>query len=228
MALGVDWGNIATQGIAGIGNYFAGQDQTSAFNKAANMDSASAQMLQQQGPGYAMTGFNYLNGNPTQTQFVNNAGSANDAQAQLLGLKPVTSATQNGFQNYLNSTGYNFQLGQGINAINSSAAAKGALNSGGTLKALDTYGQGMAGQYFNNYLGQLGGMSATGQTALGQTGAAGTAGGTGAVNALANAANAQANAASATASAGQAQSKSDGGLWGSIAKIGGALIGGLL
>jgi hypothetical protein len=50
--------------------------------------------------------------------------------------------------------GYQFQLQQGQNAIQSSAAAKGNLLSGGTAKALDQYSQGLAStnyqQTYNN------------------------------------------------------------------------------
>lgn len=131
--------------------------------------------------------------------------AANGAISQLLGLSPITSQTQNGFNNYLNSTGYNFQLQQGGNAIASQAAAAGALNSGGTLKALEQYGQGLGGQYFNNYLGQLGGLSASGQQTLGQIGSAGSMG-----------AYAAAPAAQGTAAAGQSYANAFTGLGGSI------------
>lgn len=82
-----------------------------------------------------------------------------------------------GFQNYLNSTGYQFQLGEGQRAIASSNATKGLLNSGATLKALNKYGQGVASQSFNNYLGQLGDVANRGLTAGNAIGgAAGDAG----------------------------------------------------
>lgn len=132
------------------------------------------------GEGDALKGYNYLTsgGGAGATQdFVHNGRMANDAQAQLLGLSPITGATTNGFNNYLNSTGYKFQLGQGTGAITGSAAARGLLNSGGDAKALEQYGQGLAGQSFNNYLGQLGGLSGAGQTSLGQVAQAGTTGG---------------------------------------------------
>lgn len=66
------------------------------------------------------------------------------------------TAAGTAFNNYLNSTGYNFQLQQGAQAINANAASKGLLNSGGNAKALTAYGQNLGGQYFNNYLSQLG------------------------------------------------------------------------
>ena len=125
----------------------------------------------------AMTGYNYLTGANGTQGYVNNGNAANSAQSQLLGTSPLTAGAANGFQNYLNSTGYNFQLQQGQQAIAGSGAAKGILNSGSTAKALTSYGQGLAEQSFNNYLGQLNNVSAQGLTAAGQIGAAGTGGG---------------------------------------------------
>jgi hypothetical protein len=95
------------------------------------------------------------------------------------------------FDQYKGSTGYQFQLGQGMNALNSNAAAKGLLDSGGTAKALTQYGQNLASTTFNNYLTQLSGLNSAqggtaqmGQNALGQIGTVGTASGSGAANAI--------------------------------------------
>jgi len=64
-----------------------------------------------------------------------------------------------------------------MNAITGSAAARGLLNSGATLKALNQFGQEQAQQSYNQYLNNLGGFGQQGlQAALG-VGAAGTAGG---------------------------------------------------
>lgn len=170
-----------------------------------NAQARAAKVAQQT----ALTGYNYLTngaGSGYANQLMGNGQQANGAMAQLLGMAPVTSQTQNGFNNYLNSTGYNFQLGQGTNAIASNAAAAGTLNSGGTLKALEQYGQGLGGQYFNNYLGQLGGLAAQGQQTLGQIGSAGSMG-----------AYAAAPAAQGTAAAGQSYANALTGLGGSIA-----------
>lgn len=139
-----------------------------------------------QAASQALTGYNYLTkgkGAAAENSYINNGASANNAQSQLLGLQPITGQTTNGYDNYLNSTGYKFQMGQGTGAITGSAAARGLLNSGATGKALTTFGQGLAGQSFNNYLGQLNGVSAGGQTGLGQVAQAGTQGGQGAAQA---------------------------------------------
>lgn len=162
-------GGIIGGVIGGVGSLFGGS-------------SASKQ---------AMTGYNYLRGDQAnqtaQTAGVaasGAAGNTQNAEAQLLGTAPVTAQTQNGFNNYLNSTGYNFQRNQGTQAITGSAAARGILNSGSTAKALTSYGQGLAGQSFNNYLGSLNTLNTqqqntanTGVNAASSVGGAGTTGG---------------------------------------------------
>lgn len=100
---------------------------------------------------------------------------------------------QNAFGKYLDSTGYQFQLGQGQKAITTSNAAKGLLNSGATLKALNNYGQGMAGNYFNNYLGQVNNVAQQGLTAGAAIGGAASQGGANAAQYTANAGNAAAS-----------------------------------
>lgn len=169
----------------------------------------------QQAANQALTGFNYLSGNPAEQGYINNGGAANSQIAALLGVGSpgAVNGAQNAFKNYLGSTGYNFNLQQGQNAINGNMAAKGLLNSGATGKALTSYGQGLASNYFNNYIGQLSGLAGAGQTALGQVGAAGTQGG--------------GNAAGYTQGIGQAWSQGVnnalGGLGGDIFGLGGII-----
>lgn len=92
---------------------------------------------------------------------------AADAYAQA----NKTGGTEYG--GYTKTPGYDFRLKQGTNAIESSAAARGGLNSGSTLKALNRYGQDYATGEYNNYLNRLAGKSASGQNAAGQQAAAG-------------------------------------------------------
>lgn len=134
----------------------------------------------------ALTGYNYLTkgaGADATKGFVNTGSAANDAEGQLLGVTPITGQTQNGFKNYLNSTGYKFQMQQGSDAITGSAAARGLVNSGSTGKALTQFGQGLAANSFNNYLGHLNTLAGGAQTSLGQVAQAGTQGGQGAAQA---------------------------------------------
>ena len=95
------------------------------------------------------------------------------------------SNANSAFQNYLNSTGYQFQLGQGTGAIMANAGSTGLLDSGANAKALEQYGQNLSSTTFNNYLGQLGGLESqqantagAGQNSLSTIGATGTASGT--------------------------------------------------
>jgi len=74
-----------------------------------------------------------------------------------------------GYQNQLNSLlkdpssfqrtpSYQFQVDQGNQAINRSAAAKGMLGSGNVLAELAKYGQGMANQEYGNQVNMLSGL----------------------------------------------------------------------
>lgn len=165
--------------IGGVGSLLGGSSKKSADNQAAQQ---------------SLTGFNYLNGN-ANNKSAQDAGTAatgagaqtQNAESQLLGTAPITQQTQNGFNNYLNSTGYNFQMKQGQDAITGSAAARGLLGSGSTAKALTQYGQGLAGQTFNNYLSNLSGLNSqqqgTANAGLTASGAVGQAGSTGGGNA---------------------------------------------
>jgi hypothetical protein len=138
-----------------------------------------------------LTGYNYLSGQRPQLgngvrQYAVRGDQANEASAQLLGITPVTDKTKDGFHNYLNSTGYNFQRDQGVGAITGSAAARGVLNSGSTAKALMKYGTDLASTTFGNYLTQVNNLGAQGLTAAGQIGQAGTEGGKAAGEAMSN------------------------------------------
>jgi len=77
-----------------------------------------------------------------------------------------TGADFSGYQNQLQgllsdpskiqqTAGYQFQKGQGEEAINRSAAAKGMLGSGNVLAELAKYGQGMASQEYGNQVNRL-------------------------------------------------------------------------
>ena len=75
-------------------------------------------------------------------------------------------------KNYVPSPGYQWQLGEGLRAIDAGAAAKGMLRSGATLKAETAYGQGLASQDFGNYYNRLYNLSNQGQnSAAGQASA---------------------------------------------------------
>lgn len=152
-------------------------------------------------PALDLTGYNYL---------TKGAGASTITGAQTAGATAQTGATntqnteaallgggtpdqqagaKTAFNNYLGSTGYNFNLDQGSKAITGSAAAKGLLGSGATAKALTGYGQNLGSSYLNNYLGQLNTLNTQQSNTAGQginatvsAGSAGTQGGVAAGN----------------------------------------------
>jgi hypothetical protein len=96
------------------------------------------------------------------------------------------------YQGFQATPGYQFQLDQGLNAIDNSAASRGNLFSGASMKAAQTYGQGLANQEYGNFLNRLTGLAGSGQAAAGNAANAGANYAAGAGNALANIGNAQA------------------------------------
>jgi len=71
----------------------------------------------------------------------------------------------NDYSSFFDSPDYQYALGQGINALDRSAAARGRLYSGGYGQDLTKYAEGMATQNLGNYLNRLSAIAGTGQTA---------------------------------------------------------------
>ena len=127
------------------------------------------------------------------------------ALAQQLALtKPYVEAGKNALPEYLKlapyedfgmkqfeaDPGYNFRMAEGMKGLERSAAARGLLQSGGTLKGIQQYGQNLASAEYDNafsrylsqreasmepyrYLTGLGQAAAAGQAAnIGSSGAA--------------------------------------------------------
>lgn len=111
--------------------------------------------------------------NSTFTPQTQNGVNANNTEADLLGVGGDPTKANAAFQNYLNSSGYKFQLDQGSQAITGNNAAKGLLNSGSTLQSLTQYGQGLGAQYFQSFLNNLQGLTNSGLQAGGLIGSAG-------------------------------------------------------
>lgn len=76
--------------------------------------------------------------------------------------QPGAADAQDAFQRYMDSTGYQFRFDEGMDAITGSAAARGLLDSGATARGLQSFGQNIGSQEFQNYLAQLGGLAGTG------------------------------------------------------------------
>lgn len=108
--------------------------------------------------------------------------SGNAALSQLNSQMPELTRKFT-MQDFQSDPGYQFQLQQGQQALQRSAASKGLLNSVGTQQNLDTYTQGLASQDYQQALGNftnsqqqrynmLAGLSQQGLNATGMTNAA--------------------------------------------------------
>jgi hypothetical protein len=120
--------------------------------------------------------------------------------------------------------GYDFRMQEGQKVLERSAAARGGLQSGGTLKALSRYGQDYASNEYNNAynrfnadrdrrFNRLSSLAGVGQTATSQVGAAGT-------NFANQAGSNMMGAANAQGAAGMASANAWSGALGSIGKSG--------
>ena len=110
-----------------------------------------------------------------------------NALAQYQSMAPYQNF---GMAQFQADPGYNFRMSEGVKALERSAAARGLLQSGGTLKGITQYGQNLASEEYSNafgrylterearmnpysYLTGIGQAAAAGQAAnVGTTGAA--------------------------------------------------------
>jgi hypothetical protein len=99
--------------------------------------------------------------------FVQRGNAAGSSINALLGLGGDQASAGKAFDQFRSSTGYQFRLGQGLEAVTQNKAVNGLLKSGSALKGLNTYGQNMASGEFGNYMNALGGQQSTGLNAAG-------------------------------------------------------------
>ncbi len=101
-----------------------------------------------------------------------------------------------GGYNFMTEPGYEFRVGEGMRALERSAAAKGLLGSGGFGRKAIRYGQDYASQEYQNVYNRIANIAGLGQVSAGQgaqnalyggqgmAGAAGNAGAYGAMGAM--------------------------------------------
>lgn len=90
---------------------------------------------------------------------------ASDYLGSLLGLPGSPSVDPSAA--LASTPGYQWDLSQGIGALDKSAAARGSLYSGAHAKGLEQFGTGLADQTWNSYLSNLFGLSGQGLSAAG-------------------------------------------------------------
>lgn len=92
---------------------------------------------------------------------------------KLDGETPASAKPVDRYGGFYESPNYQFRLNQGLNAVQRSAAARGRLFSGGAVKAVNDYAQGMASDEWSNWVNGLRNMAGVGQSATGSTASAG-------------------------------------------------------
>lgn len=198
--------------------YYPSNDQGGGFSYVGGAPEYGA------GPGGMATWKQIQNGGWEANPVISERPYPTAQSNSLLQLAPSQSPTdayRTAFDNYRNSTGYDFRVREGEKGLNSGYAAKGLLNSGAAQKSMERYRQDYASGEFGNYLTQLGNQQNVGLSA----GNALAGVGTGYSNAVASQNNAQAGV---LANAALANGQASGNLYGTAAnalgQIGGTLI----
>lgn len=108
--------------------------------------------------------------------------NSRDAAQEYADANPTGGFEYEGFKA---TPSYDFRRSEGLNAIDNSAASRGNLFSGATLKATQTFGDNLASNEYGNFLARLTGVAGQGQAAAGNAANAGSNFAAGAGNALA-------------------------------------------
>lgn len=145
-------------GVAAVSSVASGAIASSGAKKAAKTQAASADKAN------AAVEARYQ-----QTR----ADLAPYRDAGLPSLGRLNSMLTDGYEFKPTDPSYAFRFGEGNRAVNTSAAAQGNRLSGGTLKALTRYGQGMASTEYGNQFNRNLSLAGIGQSSAAQTGAFG-------------------------------------------------------
>lgn len=150
----------------GIWDTLTGKDAAEASRRAAadtfSKQQAAAEASRAAGNAYQL---NLANLSQAYNPYVQGGQRAQTAVYDLYGLNGL-DAQNTAFGNFRADPGYGYQVQQGLKAVDNSAAARGTLNSGATLKALQDRGNNLADQSFGAYRA---GLAALGQQGLGAT-----------------------------------------------------------
>ena len=173
---------------AGVGMYSSSK-AAKAQRKAAEQATVAQQAAFDRQAGYQQPFIQ--SGQTAQTEMMRLLGLGGDASSQGYG----SAAQAFGTQQFEQDPGYAFRQAEGMKALERSAAARGSLLSGSTLKGIQRFGQDLAsqeyGNAFNRYqieraarLNPLQNLMGSGQSAANaMTGAAGNLGQNQAANA---------------------------------------------
>lgn len=125
-----------------IGSLIGANAQKSAASSASNTEQNMFNQIMQNLSPYMQTGAAANNSLAKLT----GAGTANPLTSPLLA-PPTSNLSEQALQA---TPGYQFNLTQGLKAVNNSAAARGLANSGAALKGASNYATGEADQTYQN------------------------------------------------------------------------------
>lgn len=153
--------------LSGIGSWISGNKSAKAAEEAARMqreaEKEAISDAKNAGAKYQTDLTGYAN---AFDPYISGGGRATNQLYALLGLSGQDAANT-ARETFQTSPGYDFQMDQGIGALDRSAAARGMLNSGRQSKDLMRFGQGLANQDYRNYLSDLTGLGNQGYSATG-------------------------------------------------------------
>ena len=163
--MAITGGALAVGAGMGVQSYFSNKS-ASAARKAQAAAAEQARLARGRALDYqrpyelsGRSGLNSLTGLLTGQQFDTQGNQTNLSQDQRSAL-------------FQKSPGYQFRLDQAQLALQGSQAARGGLLSGGAMKEMDAYTQGIASDEYGNYINQLSGLAGMGQNAASNMSAA--------------------------------------------------------
>lgn len=180
--------------VGGVASYASGKKAAGAQkNAAASQERIAADQVAESRRQYDVTRTDFAPYRETGYRALDSLASLYGVNRNGIKTNPTAALEA--------TPGYQFRMDESLKAAQRSAAARGTLASGGTMKALTRYASGIASDEYNNYSNRLAALAGVGQSATGSTAAAGESAVANAGNARQMASNAAANAGNARASA---------------------------
>lgn len=158
-------------GLAGLNEYMANLGMNVGQIQAQSFDPGQAYL--QANPDVARDPMWGMNPMGHYNAFGKNEGRTWASAPQASGQPGAGTSTnqQDAFAKFRNTPGYQFGMDEGNKSVQASAAARGGLNSGATLKSLMKFGNDYADQQgYTPYMNRLASLSGLGQTATNQIG----------------------------------------------------------
>lgn len=158
---------LGSTALSGIGSFISGNKSAQAAERAAQRQSdaeeRAAIRTRNAGDAYRSELRGYAD---EYNPYIEGGRKATNQLYDLLGLNGADASTA-ARGTFEASPGLDFMMGQGVQALDRSAAARGMLGSGRQSKDLMRFGQGLGQQEWRNYIGDLSNLGNQGYNATG-------------------------------------------------------------